>query len=48
MRDESSDVKPVDEGEEFPPLREEDVTAGDKLDDRVQEGEGLPEEPDAA
>ena len=25
------------------PLREEDVTAGDRLDDRVSEGEGLPE-----
>lgn len=23
-------------------LREEDVTAGDRLDDRVSEGEGLP------
>jgi len=33
---------PVGEGEEFPPLREEDVTAGDRLDDRVSEGEGLP------
>lgn len=27
------------------PLREEDVTRGDRLDDRVEEGEGLrPEE----
>lgn len=26
------------------PLREEDVTAGDRLDDRVQEGDGLPDE----
>lgn len=26
------------------PLREEDVTAGDRLDDRVSEGEGLPGE----
>lgn len=24
-------------------LREEDVTAGDRLDDRVSEGEGLPD-----
>lgn len=24
------------------PLREEDVTVGDRLDDRVQEGDGLP------
>lgn len=28
------------------PLREEDVTRGDKLDDRVAEGEGLPAESD--
>jgi hypothetical protein len=35
---------PVEEGEEFPPLREQDVTLGDRLDDRVSEGEGLPEE----
>jgi hypothetical protein len=34
----------VHEGEEFPPLREEDVTAADRLDDRVQEGDGLPDE----
>jgi hypothetical protein len=27
-------------------LREEDVTAGDRLDDRVSEGDGLPEEDD--
>lgn len=26
------------------PLREEDVTAADRLDDRVQEAEGLPDE----
>jgi hypothetical protein len=25
------------------PLREEDVTRGDALDDRVEEGDGLPE-----
>lgn len=25
-------------------LREEDVTAGDRLDDRVSEGEGLPDD----
>lgn len=39
---------PVGDGEEFPPLREDDVTAGDRLDDRVSEGEGLPDddEPD--
>lgn len=29
--------QPLDE-----PLRESDVTAGDRLDDRVSEGEGLP------
>jgi hypothetical protein len=27
-------------------LREEDVTAADRLDDRVSEGEGLPEDDD--
>lgn len=26
------------------PLREEDVTTADRLDDRVSEGEGLPDE----
>lgn len=26
------------------PLREEDVTAADRLDDRVQEADGLPDE----
>lgn len=36
----------VGEGEEFPPLREEDVTRGDKLDDRVAEGAELPAEDD--
>jgi hypothetical protein len=29
------------------PLREEDVTRGDRLDDRVEEGEGLEDEDDA-
>lgn len=28
------------------PLREEDVTRGDKLDDRVAEGDGLPDAPE--
>lgn len=36
--------KPKDEDE---PLREEDVTRGDRLDDRIAEGEGLPVEDDA-
>lgn len=30
------------------PLREEDVTAGDRLDDRVSEAEGLPSDEDEA
>lgn len=30
--------------DEDEPLREEDVTRGDRLDDRVEEGEGLPAE----
>lgn len=41
---------PVADGKEFPPidapLREQDVTASDRLDDRVSEGEGLPERKD--
>lgn len=32
---------PVDEGEEFPLLREEDVRREDRLDDRVEEGAEL-------
>lgn len=31
------------EAGEGEPLREEDVTRGDALDDRVEEGDGLPE-----
>lgn len=34
-------------GDEDEPLREEDVTRGDRLDDRVSEGEGLPPEPES-
>lgn len=35
-------------GTQDEPLREEDVTASDRLDDRVQEGDGLADEDDAA
>lgn len=34
------------ENEKDEPLREEDVTRGDKLDDTVREGEDLPDEDD--
>lgn len=43
MSDKRTGPGRVREGEEFPPLRESDVTAGDRLDDRVQEGDGLPD-----
>lgn len=33
------DPKPDEQDQ---PLREDEVTAGDRLDDRVREGEGLP------
>lgn len=36
------DVGPVGERQEFPPLNEADVTQEDRLDDRVEEGDGLP------
>lgn len=39
--------EPADNELQDEPLREEDVTAGDRLDDRVEEAEGLPgDEPD--
>lgn len=41
-----STERPPDEPEQDPPLREEDVRAGDRLDDRVSEAEGLPDGPD--
>jgi hypothetical protein len=36
----------MESGDHDESLREEDVTRGDKLDDRVAEGEGLPVEDD--
>lgn len=43
MRIDEPKTGQVDEGAEDAPLREEDVTRGDLLDDRVEEGDGLPE-----
>ena len=41
--------RPAQDGpyEHDAPLREDEVGAGDKLDDRVEEGEGLPGDDDA-
>lgn len=40
----SDDAGETPAPEDNEPLREQDVTAADRLDDRVSEGEGLPSE----